>query len=101
MILRIPWVEHASDEEVLSKIGTERKFVLRTKKRQLKLLRQIIRAKASDIFKFPGCVKGNSKKKETTSNFFNVSNYYSTVALLFSPLFVIIYKRCIWGLSSL
>ena len=42
-ILRVPWTEHVSNNEVLKKIETKRKLIFNTEKSQLKFLGYIIR----------------------------------------------------------
>ena len=42
-MLKIPWTDHVTNEEVLKKIGTERKLLLAVRKRQLEFLGYVMR----------------------------------------------------------
>ena len=61
-MLRIPWTAHVTNEEVLRKIGTERKLLPTVRKRQLEFLGHVMRKESLENLTLTGRIEGKKSR---------------------------------------
>ena len=66
-MLKIPWTGHVTKEEVLKKIGTERKLLPTVRERQLECLGHVMKEESLDALKGRNAEEDNGWSTLTTS----------------------------------